>query len=314
VTERTTYANHRVAIIGHSGGGFIASTYPAQYHDVVAMVHANAPSGAQSANPPGNAAILSATAPTPHGAMDDKYGPMGDSSHDGSPPPAPEGYSYPFPDRASCEEFSFWRPGGIKKIATTLCNPATFEPIPRGEPNSYYHQATENNVVIKQTGNIPVLLADADHDHIMPGNANELELSAWQENCGCDVSQFILKNTGHGVHGAQVAREWTTRVVAWLRAKTVKAKRPARLRRLAPPQACGTVHVTVGLGDAGRHAKRIIVNVGGKTSRLNGARERLTLTIPFKGTGQSRLLIRIYGREERSTAIKRTIISCRALS
>jgi dienelactone hydrolase len=54
-----------------------------------------------------------------------------------------------------------------------------------------------NTGLIRKTGKIPVLLAGADHDTIMPGDANALELSAWQENCRCDVSQFVLTDTGH---------------------------------------------------------------------------------------------------------------------
>ena len=69
----------------------------------------------------------------------------------------------------------------------------------------------------RRTGDIPVLLAAADHDGIMPGDANALELSAWQEQCGCDVSQFVLTDTGHAFMGHWSLRRWTSEVVGWLR-------------------------------------------------------------------------------------------------
>lgn len=68
---------------------------------------------------------------------------------------------------------------------------------PRGETASFVDQALASTTLIGQPGTIPVLLAGADHDAVMRGDANALELSAWQENCGCDASQFVLENTRH---------------------------------------------------------------------------------------------------------------------
>jgi pimeloyl-ACP methyl ester carboxylesterase len=220
VGKRTAYRTRRVAIIGHSGGGFIASTYPARYHDVVAMVQADAPSGVTAKD--GNAAILSSTAPPAHGAMDDQFGVIGDSSRDDITRPAPAGYYYPNPDRAACEEFNFWRTGTVRTAATRLCNPVFFDPIPNGETGSYVAQAIENNSLITKTGNIPVLLAGADHDGIMPGDANKLELEAWQQHCGCRVSQFIVTNTGHAFAAHTSLPTWIHRVVTWLRGQHPK--------------------------------------------------------------------------------------------
>jgi pimeloyl-ACP methyl ester carboxylesterase len=216
-----------VAIVGHSGGGFIVSSYPGRYHDVVAMVQANAPSGIPSTTPAGNAAIVSATAAPAHGAQDDVFGPIGDASHDGPAPAPVEGYDYaPGPARAPCEEFDFWRAGADRAAATALCNPAKAQGTPTGETGSYATQALQvNPKLIAKTGKIPVLLAGADHDGIMPGDANALELSGWREHCGCSVSQFILKNTGHAFMAHTSLPTWVANVTRWLKAHHIT---PAR--------------------------------------------------------------------------------------
>jgi pimeloyl-ACP methyl ester carboxylesterase len=226
-THKSRYASRRVAVIGHSAGGFIVSSYPGRYHDVVAMVQANAPSGQFSTDPPGNAALVSQSAPPAHGSMADKYGPIGDAWTDGTPPAAPAGFSYPNATRLACEDFNLWRPGAVKSFATSSCDPATFTATPAGESASFVEQAVLNTALIRRTGDIPVLLAGSDHDAIMPGNANALELSAWQEDCRCDVSQFILADTGHAFMGHRSLVAWTTGVVRWLRRNDVDARPPA---------------------------------------------------------------------------------------
>ncbi|HEV7750846.1 MAG TPA: alpha/beta fold hydrolase [Baekduia sp.] len=215
----TGYASRRVAIIGHSAGGFIVSSYPGRYHDVVAMVQANAPSGLFSKSPAGNAALVSATAPPARGSMADEYGPIGDGWDDGKPPPVPGlGYALGFPVRRGCEDFNFWRPGAVKDVATYTCDPANSLATPSGETASFVDQALNRNpAYIARTGDIPVLLAGADHDAIMPANANALELSAWQETCRCHVSQFILEDTGHSFMGHKSLTRWIGNVVGFLR-------------------------------------------------------------------------------------------------
>jgi hypothetical protein len=107
-----------------------------------------------------------------------------------------------------------------------MCNPANVTPYPSAETNSYVAQAGMNQTLIPHTRKIPVLLAGADHDGIMPGDANALELSGWQEHCGCDVSQFIVKATGHAFMAHTSLVGWTRHVVAWLRKKGMAAVTP----------------------------------------------------------------------------------------
>ncbi len=137
-----------------------------------------------------------------------EYGPIGDAWNDGTLPPlrAGGGYAFDLPTRRACEDFNYWRPGAVELTATVFCNPATMVAPPRGEAASFVAQAFENATLIPRTGAIPVLLAQADHDGIMPADAAALELSAWQERCGCDVSQLILRDTGHAFMGTTRSR------------------------------------------------------------------------------------------------------------
>lgn len=166
--------------------------------------------------PPGNAALVAASGPAPAGARVDELGPIGDPADDGAPPPAPAGTVLDFADRADCEAFNLWRPGAIPEVATIMCDPANATPTPAGETASYLDQAVANSTLIPQTGDIPVLLADADNDGVMPGEANALELAAWREHCNCDVSQFVLTDTGHAFMAHRSLTEWIDNVVAWL--------------------------------------------------------------------------------------------------
>jgi hypothetical protein len=74
---------------------------------------------------------------------------------------------------------------------------------------------------MQQTGRVPVLLAGADHDDIMPGAANSLELSAWQEHCRCDVSQFVLGDTCHAFMAHTSLATWTNDVARWPRSEHI---------------------------------------------------------------------------------------------
>ena len=219
----TRLASRRVAIAGHSAGGFIVSSYPGRYHDVVAMIQSNAPSGLFSTDPPGNAALVGLAAPAPQGSFTERYGPIGDAWNDGRHLPlAGADYAYDFADRRACEDFNFWRPGAAKTAATVLCDPANAIATPRGETASFLDQAVANATLIPRTGKVPVLLAGADHDGVMPGAANALELSAWKEKCGCDVSQFVLRRTGHAFMGHRSLRRWTAHVTRWLRTHGIR--------------------------------------------------------------------------------------------
>ena len=172
--------------------------------------------------------------------MNDQFGTVGDASGDGAAPAVPEGYTTGgLSDRAGCEEFNLWRTGAVPSVATVMCNPAGIVPYATAETDSYVQQAIRNNSIITQTGDIPVLLAGADHDGVMPGDANALELSGWQETCNCDVTQFIVKDTGHAFMAHKSLVDWMSHVTHWLSEKGLEAKTPAHVTPYAfPPRAC----------------------------------------------------------------------------
>ncbi|MGN6722699.1 MAG: alpha/beta hydrolase [Marmoricola sp.] len=208
--------SRNVALIGHSSGGVLVAGYPGRFHDVAALVVANAPSGLVSLNPPGDAALLS-LAGSQTSTSDPHYVPVGSTAGDRPAPKPPAGYSNPLPTRSACEQFMLWRPGALSTAATVLCNPANAVATPDAETRSYPSQILMNLLFIPATGATPVLLADSDHDTMMPGDANTLELSAWRQNCRCDVSQFVLTNTGHSFMSHRSVTQWVTNVTAWLR-------------------------------------------------------------------------------------------------
>jgi len=211
--------SRRVVLIGHSSGGLMVAGYPGRFHDVAAIVVANAPSGLPSVNPPGDAALLSLmgsqAAPKPG------YVPIGSSAGDRPAPRPPAGYSNPLPTRSSCEQFMLWRAGAMATAATVLCNPANAVATPDAETRSYPAQILMNLISIRATGATPVLLAGSDHDTMMPGNANALELSAWRQSCGCKVAQFVLSNTGHSFMAHRSLTLWVSDVTRWLRGRGI---------------------------------------------------------------------------------------------
>ncbi|HWU32290.1 MAG TPA: alpha/beta fold hydrolase, partial [Marmoricola sp.] len=156
----------RVVIVGHSSGGLLVAGYPGRFHDVSAMVMANAPSGLPSVNPLGDAALQSALSGILPSAPRDQtgYRTIGSSTHDGPPPTAGPGYTNPLPTRETCENFMLWRTGAVPAAATVLCNPAKAVPTPSAEVNSYPAQILLDQVLVPRTGQTPVLLADSAHD------------------------------------------------------------------------------------------------------------------------------------------------------
>jgi hypothetical protein len=104
-------------------------------------------------------------------------------------------------------------------VDVDLLRPVDRDASGRGDgsagPSGRVDQAVANATLIPQT-RIPVLLAGTDNDGVMPGEANTLELAAWQELCDCDVSQFVLTDTGHAFMAHRSLTEWTDNVVAWL--------------------------------------------------------------------------------------------------
>ena len=81
-----------------------------------------------------------------------------------------------------------------------------------------------NLAALPGVGPTPALLVYADLD-VMVVSANNpagdpdhagLEIAAWQENCNCDVSSYILPGSGHAMFFPETMPELADAVVSWL--------------------------------------------------------------------------------------------------
>jgi pimeloyl-ACP methyl ester carboxylesterase len=195
--------NPTVAIIGHSAGGWIVAGYPGKYHDVAAMVQADITGGAPLA--PG---------PDTHITLDPNH----------------RDYLVFFGTSQDCQTFDIYPPGAVPSVAKIACTPP-FVDSPLGELQSGSTSAipeiyAENTALIRRIGpSIPVLLTSGDHDVIVPPATANADLAFYQGNCGCDVSQLILPNTGHLFMAHKSLPIWIHHVVHWLREHGVSPRR-----------------------------------------------------------------------------------------
>ena len=190
--------NPRVAIIGHSAGGWIVAGYPGKYHDVSAMVQADITGGAPLA-----------TGPDTHIALDPNH---------------PD-YLVFFATSQDCRTFDIYPPGAVRSVANIACTPP-FVDSPLGELSNIPGIYAENLALIKQIGpSIPVLLSSGDHDVIVPPATAKADLAFYRANCGCHVSQLILPDTGHLFMAHRSLPIWVHHVVHWLREHGVSPRR-----------------------------------------------------------------------------------------
>jgi pimeloyl-ACP methyl ester carboxylesterase len=199
----STLRSRTVAIIGHSAGGWIVAGYPGKYHDVAAMVQADITGGAPLA-----------TGPDTHITVDPNH---------------PD-YLVFFGTSQDCRTFDIYPPGEVPSVARIACTPP-FVDSPLGELSNGQSSAipeiyAENMTLIKQIGpSIPVLLTSGDHDVIVPPATAKADLAFYRANCGCDVSQLILPNTGHLFMAHRSLPIWVHHVVHWLRRHGVSPRR-----------------------------------------------------------------------------------------
>jgi pimeloyl-ACP methyl ester carboxylesterase len=181
----------RVVIIGHSAGGWIVAGYPGQYHDVAAMVQADIPG---SVPPPG-----------------------GSSGGSFTPDPSRPDYFQFFQTRQNCEDFNIYKPGEVKRVVDIACTPP-FLDSPFGEILDLGPKYAENDASIKLIGpTIPVLLTSGDHDTTDPPATAAQDYAYYKANCGCDVSQLLLPDTGHLFMAHKSLSQWLGQVESWLR-------------------------------------------------------------------------------------------------
>jgi pimeloyl-ACP methyl ester carboxylesterase len=193
--QPSTMQNRLVVIIGHSAGGWIVAGYPGKYHDVAAMIQTSI-----------SGSLWPSTS-----------SPFGDSEGGGfTPDPEHPDYFHFFQTRQNCEDFNIHPPGAVRYVVDIACAPP-FLPSPWGEIAAIGEMYAENDLYIKMIGpSIPVLLASGDHDTTAPPETARNDYEYYRANCGCDVTQWIVPDTGHLFMAHQSLAAWVDYVVGWL--------------------------------------------------------------------------------------------------
>jgi pimeloyl-ACP methyl ester carboxylesterase len=195
--QPSTLRNGSVVIIGHSAGGWIVAGYPGEYHDVAAMVQADIPG----------------SVPPPAG-----------SSSGGSftPDPNHPDYFQFFQTSQDCRDFNVYPPGAVQYVVDIACTPP-FLDSPFGEILDLAPKYAENDASIKLIGpTIPVLLTSGDHDTTDPPSTAAQDYAYYKANCGCDVEQLLLPDTGHLFMAHKSLPLWLGYVERWLRQRGIR--------------------------------------------------------------------------------------------
>jgi pimeloyl-ACP methyl ester carboxylesterase len=207
------FGSNTIVLTGHSYGGFMVSSYAGLYHDVAAII----PMG-------------SSTSGFSNELFNNLFGPwVGPQlqQHDYFKffPPGSSGVS------DSCLRFHFYVEGADADVYNTVCDNDAIgvDPIlliPSGEIITLGQFALgDTRERIKTIGDIPVLLAYADHDRHFKGpeeatagdpDVQTAELQYYQENCGCDVSLFTQQNSGHMFFWHRTANQTSSYVVDYV--------------------------------------------------------------------------------------------------
>ena len=196
---KSTLKSSTEVIVGHSAGGWIVAGYPGEYHDVAAMIQTDI-TGSSSKGTEQNEAS--------------KGGGF-------TPDPARPDYFQFFQTAQNCRDFNLYEPGVVSYAANAACTPP-FLDSPYGEIADLGAMYAENDASIKMIGpTIPVMLTSGDHDSTAPPSDARADFQYYKDNCGCDVSQWIVPNTAHLFQVHASLAEWLTRMQAWLAAKGI---------------------------------------------------------------------------------------------
>jgi len=216
--EAKTIPGGKVVVVGHSAGGLVVAGYPGQYHDVAAMIQADI-----SASKP--------TTPAPGGGF--------------NPQPGHVDYFQFFQTRQDCETFNAFEPGVVKYVLNIACAPP-FVLTPVGELTGLDQAYADDATYIPKIGpRIPVLLTSGAQDTTDPPQAAHNDFAYYRSHCHCNVSQYVLPNTGHLFMAHRSLPAWIQRVVAFLSA-----------HHLSP-----TVILPKGIRDERRGPRALDVNV-----------------------------------------------------
>ena len=189
--DNHTLPGGKVVVVGHSAGGLVVAGYPGQYHDVAAMIQADI-----SASKP--------TTPAPGGGF--------------NPQPGHVDYFQFFQTRQDCETFNAFEPGVVKYVLNIACAPP-FVLTPVGEITGLNQAYADNATYIPKIGpRIPVLLTSGAQDTTDPPQAAQNDFAYYRSHCHCEVSQYVLPNTGHLFMAHRSLPAWIQHVVTFLSA------------------------------------------------------------------------------------------------
>ena len=159
-----------------------------------------------------------------------------------TPDPQRPDYFQFFQTAQNCRDFKLYEPGVVSYAANTACTPP-FLDSPYGEIADLGAMYAENDASIKMIGpTIPVMLTSGDHDSTAPPSDAKADFQYYKDNCGCDVSQWIVPDTAHLFQVHTSLAEWLTRMQAWLAAKGVPAS-GRRGERIGRPPVSGAAPV-----------------------------------------------------------------------
>jgi hypothetical protein len=151
------------------------------------------------------------------GSLSPPNSPFGSSSGGGfNPDPDHPDYFEFFQTSQDCQDFNIYPPGAVQYVVDIACAPP-FLDSPYGEIADLGEMYAENDLFISMIGpSIPVLLSSGDHDTTDPPSVAANDYDYYKANCGCDVTQLVLPDTGHLFMAHTSLSMWVDYVVKWL--------------------------------------------------------------------------------------------------
>lgn len=192
----TGVASERVVLIGQSSGGQLVAAYGAIFGDV--------------------AGVISLAGPlTPYMFTSSGLGRAGMTV--ASQAATGRTRVTPFPNRDECEALLLYLPGVDEGVRATACGSEIDQTAPIGEDMGVPIVFLAGPALMAAfPAEIPVLLAWADHDALVPTDVQAAETLMWKRLCRCDVTAWTQEDAGHGAQFHKSFPTLVDRVGRWL--------------------------------------------------------------------------------------------------
>jgi pimeloyl-ACP methyl ester carboxylesterase len=210
--EPVTAGSESVILLGHSAAGAETMLYAGRHHDIdTAIPLAWSSTGVAST-------VLRAF----FGWILPQI--VGGNDYPTFVPPGPGEIS------EECLLAFFYGPGADPAVANTECANENLRTTPAGEFLTGPALDEEIRTAIPNVGPTPVLLVFAQFDALFTGpdyrgpdgtdpDLVTPEIEYWKQNCGCDVSAYTQRDSGHAMMLHRSAPEMTQAVVDWLKSR-----------------------------------------------------------------------------------------------